>query len=98
MVTVFRSRLRAGADHEYHEAAEHILALASAMPGFLDFKTFAADDGERVSVITFDSLEHHRAWRDHPEHQAVQRLGHDRFYASYRIAVCELLHERAFGD
>ena len=45
------------------------------MPGFVDFKSFVADDGERVSIVTFASVETHRAWRDHPEHRAAQHMG-----------------------
>ena len=97
VVTVFRSRLAPGAEPEYHETADRMLALARAVPGFVEAKTFAADDGERVTVVTFDSWDAHRAWRLHPEHRAAQRRGRERFYAWYAIAVCELVAERTFG-
>jgi len=61
------------------------------MPGFVDFKTFMGDDGERVSIVQFDSLEHHNAWRDDPEHRSAQRRGRDEFYAEYRIVVGEVI-------
>jgi heme-degrading monooxygenase HmoA len=73
-----------------------MLELAQTMPGFVDFKIFEADDGERVSVITFTSLEAQRAWRDHPEHRAAQQIGRERFYASYDISVCEVVGESHF--
>jgi heme-degrading monooxygenase HmoA len=82
---------------EYLATAERMLELARAMPGFVDFKTFQADDGERVSVITFASLEAQRAWRDHPEHRAAQKIGRERLYASYRISVCEVTGESDFA-
>jgi heme-degrading monooxygenase HmoA len=69
---------------------------ARAMPGFVDFKGFTADDGERVSLIAFESTEAQRAWRDDPEHRAAQRRGRDDFYETYTIQVCELLDERSF--
>ena len=96
VVTVFRSRLAPGAGDEYHATASRMLELARAMPGFVDFKTFEADDGERVSVITFASLEDQRAWRDHPEHRAAQQLGRERFYASYAISVSQVVSETRF--
>ncbi len=96
IVTVFRSRLRPESLAEYHETAERMLELAQAMPGFVDFKTFVADDGERVSVITFASLETQRAWRDHPEHRATQKIGRERLYASYGISVGEVIGESNF--
>lgn len=95
IVTVFRSRLRPSAPG-YESWAERTLALARSMPGFVDFKAFAAPDGERVSIITFDSPASQRAWRDHPEHREAQRLGRDEFYDWYRIEVCSLLDRREF--
>jgi heme-degrading monooxygenase HmoA len=96
IVTVFRSRLRPESAPEYHETAQRMVELARTMPGFIDFKSFEADDGERVSIITFASMETHRAWRDHPEHREAQRLGRDRFYATYDISVSEAVGESHF--
>jgi heme-degrading monooxygenase HmoA len=96
VVTVFRSRLRPEAAPEYHATAEHLEQLARAMPGFVDFKTFVADDGERVSLVRFASRAAHDAWRRHPEHRAAQERGRRAFYATYDIAVCEVAHERHF--
>lgn len=96
MLTVFRSRLREESVEEYRATASRMEELARAMPGLLDFKTFTADDGERVSIIVFDSLETQEAWRDNAEHRAAQQRGRTSFYESYRIQVCEVLRERAF--
>jgi heme-degrading monooxygenase HmoA len=96
VVTVFRSRLAPGAVDEYHETADRMEAAASAMPGFVDFKTFDAPDGERVSIVTFADLPSHEAWRDHAEHREAQAAGRDRFYASYQIQVCECRAVRRF--
>ena len=51
------------------------------MPGFVDFKTFTADDGEQVSVVTFATPADQRAWRDDPRHRRAQQQGRDEFYA-----------------
>src|SRR5271168_1093340 len=87
IVTVFRSRLRPGVDAEYLPLAERMLTLARAMPGFVDFKSFTADDGERVSVITFADHQAHAAWRDHPEHRIAQRRGVEELYSSFEVVV-----------
>jgi len=97
VVTVFRSRLRRGAEtNGYAELAARIETRARAMPGFVDFKTFTAPDGERVSVIVFDTITHHHAWRDEPEHRAAQQRGRDAFYSEYSISVCQELGRRNF--
>jgi heme-degrading monooxygenase HmoA len=96
VVTIFRSRVRPAAVGEYEVVSERMVALARAMPGLLDYKTFEAGDGERVTIVTFASLEEHQAWRDHPEHRQAQLLGRERFYETYDIAVCRCLSENHF--
>ena len=66
VVTVFRSRLQPEHASDYSEAATRMRALAEAMPGFISFKSFRAEDGERVSIIEFESEETLRAWRSTP--------------------------------
>jgi heme-degrading monooxygenase HmoA len=85
MVTVFRSRHRPGIEEPYDQLAASMLEAAQQMPGFVDFKTFVAEDGERVSVITFASIEDHEAWRDDLRHREAQKTGRSDFYAEYSI-------------
>lgn len=95
IVTVFRSRLRPDADG-YHVVADEMERLARTMPGFVDFKTFSAEDGERVSIVVFDSIDSHDRWRSHPDHRAAQRRGRGEFYSWYRILVGEVFREHEF--
>ena len=97
IVTTFRSRLRADAGDDYVQTADQMERYARAMPGFVDFKTFVADDGERVSLIVFASREAHDAWRDDPRHRRAQRRGRADWYSEYSIQVCELASERKFS-
>jgi len=92
IVTVFRSRRRPGPEAGYAEVSAEMRRLAQAMPGFVDFKTFTADDGEHVSLVTFASPEAQRAWRDHPKHRAAQRRGRDEFYKEYSVQVGPCTH------
>jgi heme-degrading monooxygenase HmoA len=91
IVTVFRSRLRPGVDDSYGPLAVEMVERARAMPGLVDVKSFAAADGERVTIVEFDTQEPHDAWRDDPEHRVAQRRGRGEFYASYAIQVCEVV-------
>jgi heme-degrading monooxygenase HmoA len=97
VITVFRSRLRPDAVAEYAPHAERIEALARTMPGFRAIKTFAADDGERVSIVEFESLEAVDAWRRHPEHREAQRLGRERYYLEYELTTCEPVRSYRFA-
>jgi heme-degrading monooxygenase HmoA len=95
-VTVFRNRLRPEALEEYGPLADRRAELAESMPGFVERKTFVADDGERLTLVVFQTREQQHAWRDHPEHRAAQRAGLDRLYSEYRLQVCTLDDDRAF--
>ena len=86
VVTVFRSRLRADAD-SYPEHAARIAALARTMPGYVEHKTFTADDGERVTLVTFVDRASHDAWGADPEHREAQRAGVRDYYEEYSISV-----------
>jgi heme-degrading monooxygenase HmoA len=94
IVTIFRSRLRGEYSNEYAGWAKRMHDLATDMPGFVGIKTFTADDGERVSIVEFESEETHLAWRNHLAHREAQRLGRERFYSEFRIQVCAV--ERAY--
>jgi heme-degrading monooxygenase HmoA len=90
IVTIFRTRFKAGNEAEYYEWSARMSALAEAMPGFISRKSFTAEDGERVTIIEFEDEESQAAWRGHPEHRKAQALGREKFYAEYDLKVCEL--------
>ncbi|MFZ4720741.1 MAG: antibiotic biosynthesis monooxygenase family protein [Ilumatobacteraceae bacterium] len=96
VVTVFRNRLAPEGTDEYGALSPHILELARSMPGFVDAKTFAASDGERVTIVTFADRDSHTAWRDHPEHRDAQRRGIETFYEDYSIQVADVTYEHHF--
>jgi heme-degrading monooxygenase HmoA len=97
IVTVFRNRLADGAAGEYGPMAAAMTDLARSMPGFVDSKTFTADDGERVTVVTFADRASHDAWRDHPSHREAQRRGIEAFYSTYSIQVAEETYSNSFS-
>jgi heme-degrading monooxygenase HmoA len=86
IVTVFRSRLRSDAAG-YPDHAARMSALAREMPGYVEHKSFTAEDGERVTVVTFADRASHDAWGRHPEHREAQRAGVRDYYEEYSISV-----------
>lgn len=97
VITLFRNRLRPGDQSEYERWARRMVELGTKMPGFVSFKTFAADDGERISIIEFGTEAEHAAWRNHPEHREAQRLGRERFYSEFELVVCKPLSRARFS-
>jgi heme-degrading monooxygenase HmoA len=96
VVVLFRTRLRADAGPDYAPLAERMLELARTMKGFVSFAHYVAPDGERISVVEFDSEVAARAWRDHPEHRDAQHRGRNDFYSWYRLQVCNQVREVVF--
>jgi heme-degrading monooxygenase HmoA len=94
VITVFRSRLlpdeRGGDVEAYSEHAARMSELARTMPGYVEHKAFTADDGERVTLVTFANREGHETWARNPEHRAAQRAGVETYYEEYAIAVGEV--------
>ena len=96
IVTVFRSRLLPDVKDEYVALANRMNELAATMPGYISHKGFFADDGERVTVVEFESEEGMRAWRMHPEHRDAQRKAREIYYSEYHIQVCNVARESHF--
>lgn len=96
IITVFRSRLNQRINDEYAVVARRMHDLATRMPGYVEHKSFLADDGERVTIVTFADQQSHDAWRNHPEHRAAQAQGRERFYSEYSLTVAQELHHRDF--
>jgi heme-degrading monooxygenase HmoA len=96
IVVVFRSKLGPEAGADYGEMAVEMLARAKTMPGFLEFKSFKAEDGERVSLVYWEDEDTMRAWRNDPRHREAQRLGRERWYDAYRIEVAHVERTKQF--
>lgn len=99
IIGIFRSRLREEQSQPgsaYGEVAERMEELARSMPGFRSVNSFAAEDGERVTLFEFERLADVDAWRDEAEHREAQARGRAEFYASYDLFICEPLREAHF--
>ena len=93
ILTVFRSRLNPDAQAEYPQWAARMSELAKRMPGYISHKGFVAEDGERVTLVEFESEEAQRAWRMHPEHVEAQKRGRKAFYSEFRLQICSVQRE-----
>ena len=96
IITVFRSRVRPEALQEYATWAARMSELARKMPGYISHKGFAAEDGERVTIVEFESEETLRAWSQHPDHVEAKKKGRASFYSEYRIQICAVQRNSTF--
>ena len=96
IVTVFRSRLMPGVREDYVKLVDRMVELAAQMPGYISHKGFFAEDGERVTIVEFESEEGQRAWRMNPEHREAQKKAREVYYETYSVQVCEVKREAKF--
>jgi heme-degrading monooxygenase HmoA len=97
IVVLFSVTPSDGADAaEVRETSARMHEIVEAMPGFISYKDYAADDGEGIAVVRFESDEALDEWRNHPEHRAAQRKGRDSFYDRYWVQVCRTIREYQF--
>ena len=96
IVVVFRSRLTPEAGADYGRMAEEMTATAKGMPGFIDVKSFTAEDGERLTLVWWEDRETLAGWRNHPRHQIAQQNGRARWYEYYKIEVAEVIRDGVF--
>jgi heme-degrading monooxygenase HmoA len=60
------------------------------MAGYVEHKAFTAEDGERVTLVTFADRASHDGWARHPQHRAAQQAGIRDYYEEYSISVGEV--------
>ncbi len=90
IVTVFRSRLNPETETEYKNVAMRMAELSKTMPGYVSHKTFFADDGERVTIVEFESEDDMDVWSKHPEHLEAKKAGRELFFTEFKIHVCDV--------
>jgi heme-degrading monooxygenase HmoA len=99
VISFFRFRmnnLSVAERDEYNTTAERLFKIVSAMPGFISYREYEANDGELLGVTEWSSAEALAGWRENPEHRKAQERGRQVFYAEYDITVCTRLHGYSF--
>lgn len=85
---IFRAKARA-LDAAYSAMAAHMRELALTQFGCLDFTAVTEGDQE-IAVSYWPDEASIRAWKQHTDHLAAQRLGRERWYASYTVDIAEV--------
>lgn len=90
---VIFTSLRTEGDNGYDQMAQRMVELAMQQPGYLGLET--AREGLGITVSYWDSLEAITAWKAVAAHLVAQRLGREKWYASFQLRVCKV--ERDYG-
>jgi heme-degrading monooxygenase HmoA len=92
-VILFKSHLSEQADEEYEATEERMQERVRAIAGSdpVEVKHYTAEDGERLAVMMWRDGETLDKWRCDPEHRVAQRMGRERWYASYELTVAQVI-------
>lgn len=93
ILVALRSRLRPEREAEYRAMAAEVGPLAVAVPGYVGHKSFTAEDGERVTLVEYESEAAMRAWARDPAHRRAKAAGRREFFSEYRLQVCSVLRD-----
>ena len=77
----------------YAEMADRMVELASQQAGFLGVESAREDLG--ITVSYWSDLESIKNWKANAEHKQAQKLGHEKWYASFKLRISKV--ERDYG-
>ena len=98
LVILFRSKLTPTAAAEgYSDKAAEMDELARGFDGFVDVKSFVADDGERLTVVWWRDEESLAKWRTDLRHRSAQQQGRAQWYEYYKMDVATVLRQADFS-
>lgn len=72
----------------YAEMADRMVELASQQKGFLGVES--ARDELGITVSYWSDIESIKSWKANAEHQEAQRIGHEKWYASFKTRISKV--------
>jgi heme-degrading monooxygenase HmoA len=97
LVILFRSKLTAQAGDDYTAMNAELEGLVRENPGFIEAKSYKAEDGERLTVVWWKDEESLRQWRELERHRTAQQTGRERWYEYYKIDVATIARSGEFA-
>ncbi|MGY1635796.1 antibiotic biosynthesis monooxygenase family protein [Geodermatophilus sp. SYSU D00742] len=87
-VVLFKIHTREDIDQAaYEQAFAEMLERVAQIPGFIEIKGYAGEDGSELAVARFESDEAIAQWRDQPDHVRTRERGRREFFQSYDITI-----------
>ena len=91
---VIFTSIRTEGDQGYADMAERMVALAAQQPGFLGVESARNEVG--ITVSYWRDLASIQQWKMHIEHQEAQRLGHEKWYATFKTRIAKVERDYEF--
>lgn len=91
------TRVRPGREEREARLVEEMEPILRAMPGFISYKYYEAEDGEGIGIIRFETREQLDAWVHEGRHGQMQAVAND-YYESFWVQSAEVYREYAWRD
>jgi heme-degrading monooxygenase HmoA len=95
-IILFRSKLTSEAGKDYQAMDTELGALVRENPGFVDVKSYAAEDGERLTVVWWRDEKSLSDWRNLMRHREAQNTGRQKWYQYYKMDVATITRSKNF--
>ncbi len=83
---VIFTSIRTSVDEGYGQMAETMVTLAQQQPGYLGHESARETIG--ITVSYWKDLEAIRTWKTNLDHLMAQKMGKEKWYASYKTRIC----------
>jgi heme-degrading monooxygenase HmoA len=93
---VIFTSIRTSVDEGYGQMAETMVTLAQQQPGYLAHESARETIG--ITVSYWKDLEAIRAWKTNLDHLMAQRIGKEKWYASYKTRICLVERDYEFSN
>jgi heme-degrading monooxygenase HmoA len=97
LIILFRSKLTPEAGDDYQAMDAELDELVRQNPGFIDVKSYTANDGERLTVVWWRDEESLAQWRNLPRHREAQETGRQKWYEYYKMDVASVVRKKDFA-
>jgi len=93
LAVIFSTQRREGDEDLYTETSAAMVDLVVHQPGYVSHESARDADGFGITVSYWEDHASIRNWQQNVEHLAAQRMGVEKFYASFtlRIATIETI-------
>ncbi len=93
-VVIF-SNHRTGVDDGYEVTALRMIELAAQQPGFLGVESVRENLG--ITISYWADQESIKIWKTNAEHLVAQRLGHEKWYSSFKTRIAKVERDYEFN-
>ncbi|MBZ5522535.1 MAG: antibiotic biosynthesis monooxygenase [Acidobacteriia bacterium] len=97
LIILFRSKLTSQAGEDYQAMNDELESLVRQNPGFIDVKSYTAQDGERLTVVWWRDEESLTEWRNLMRHREAQNTGRQKWYEYYKLEVASVVRSKSFA-